>query len=234
METPASSQKLNPLNFDLRSVDTDSAIDALRKYLSITEAQMDTVYQAERAAHEADAPNTPDEEERDLHRQIGDYIEQRYEQDLIPAMRYSFVVLVHIVFENQLRRFCTEMQRERRITLSLSDIAGRSPIERSSSYLTKVVGLPVGNLAEWQHLRTGQKIRDAIVHAYGHVDESRDKQDIQQLVAKNGGISIDESGRLALTQEFCENYLASVEKLFFQLFVAVDWYKPQSPPNMAK
>jgi hypothetical protein len=234
METPVSSQKFDPLNIDLRSVDTDSAIDVLRKYLAITESQMDAVYRAERDAHEADAPNTPDEEERDLHWQIGNYIEQRYEQDLVPAMRYSFVVLVHIVFENQLRRFCAEMRRERKITLSLSDIAGKSPIERSSSYLTKAVGLPVANLAEWQHLRTVQKIRDCIVHAYGHVNESRDKQDIQQLVAKNSGISIDESGRLALAEVFCENYLCAVEKLFSQLFVAVGWHKPQASPNTAQ
>jgi len=234
VETPASSQKFDPLNIDLRSVDTDSAIDALRKYLAITEAQMEAVYRAERDAHEADARNTSDEEERDLHWQIGNYIEQRYEQDLIPAMRYSFVVLVHIVFENQLRRFCAEMQKECKLTLSLSDIAGKSPIERSSSYLTKVVGLVVGNLAEWQHLRTVQKIRDCIVHAYGHIDESRDKQEIQQLAAKNSGISIDESGRLALTKVFCENCLSSVEKLFSQLFLAVGWYKPQASPNMAQ
>src|ERR1700720_274561 len=174
MEKMATSQTVDILDMNLRSVDTASAISGLRKYLELTETQMEKVYRSELEAHASGTPKNADEEDRDLHWQIGNLLEQEFEQDLIPAMRYSFIVLVHIVFESHLRRFCADVQNERKIALSLSDIAGKSPVERSSTYLTKVLGLPVGNLQEWQHLRTVQKIRDCIVHAYGHVKESRD------------------------------------------------------------
>jgi hypothetical protein len=220
---------IDPLAVDLRAVDVESAISSLRKYLEIIETQMEQVFRAERTAHGAGAPTGDDDYERDVHRQVGQDLELRYTEELIPAMRYSFVVLVHIVFESELRKFCSSMGKERNSALSLSDISGKSPIERSCTYLTKVLGLPVGNLAEWQHLRSVQKVRDCIVHAYGHVNESRDKRDIERISDQNCGLGVGYSGRMTLTRQFCEDYVSSVEKLFYRLFFAVGWYTIKAP-----
>jgi hypothetical protein len=214
------------LDFDMRTVDADSAISALREYLSIAETQMAKVRDDELANHEASTPKSGDEDEYDLHCQIGYHLQRHYDEDLFPAMRYSFVVLVHIIFENHLRAFCAEIQKDRGIAMSLSDVNGK-PIERARTFLTKLAALPVGDLPAWQQLRNIQKVRDCIVHAYGHVSELHndgDRKSIEQLVNQNIGITIDETGRLMVDKVFCEWCLSSLEALFHGLFTAVGWY----------
>ena len=91
------------LHIDLRPVDILRAIGGLEKYLDVMEAQMEEVRRIERHTLELQHPADADEEEHQLHWNELNYLDDLYERDLQPAMRYSFVVLVHIVFESQLR-----------------------------------------------------------------------------------------------------------------------------------
>ena len=215
---------MNSHLLDLRPVDTQHAISALRKYLEVMEAQMGEVQRCERVVLEGERPKGADEEEDRIFRDREDALEQLFEQDLIPAMRYSFVVLMHTVFETRLRAFCSNMQTERSIPITLLDVHG-SPIERACTYLSKLAALPVANFPEWQHLRTFQKVRNCIVHDYGYVTESgnRKEKKIRALVRQNIGIAIDDYGRLALTKAFCEQYLTHVDTFFGNLFRASGW-----------
>src|SRR5437899_961186 len=138
----------DPFSADFRSFDTASIIEELRNYLQITETQMEKVFQAEKQAHDTGFPKRATQEDYDFHCQLGDLLERRFEEDLIPAMRYSFVVLVHIVFENHLRRFCSEIRKDKNLPLPLSKIIGDS-IEKSHTYLSKLAGFSVENLPEW-------------------------------------------------------------------------------------
>jgi len=214
---------LDILKVDLRSVDTEHAISALRKYLEVMEAQMEEVHRCERVTLDAERPHSGDEEEDwQLFLNQKQALEDLFEQDLAPAMRYSFVVLMHTVFETRLRAFCADIQRDRGIRVSLADIRG-SPIDQARTYLAKLAALGIADFPEWQHLRTVQKVRDCIVHAYGYVAESRTEKEIRQLVSQNIGLTIDDNGRLALTKTFCDEYLSCLARLFHSLFRAVGW-----------
>ena len=76
---------------------------------------------------------------------------------------------------------------------------------------------------EWEQLRTLQKIRDCIVHAYGRVKDSRDETFLHELAAKGIGISIGHDGRLRVGKPFCQQQLVNLQNLFKHLFKAVGW-----------
>ena len=213
---------LDILNLDLRPVDTERAISALRKYLAVMEVQIQEVRRSERAAIETDRPQNGDDEDLQLFWNQQQALEDLFDRDLCPAMRYSFIVLLHTVLETRLRAFCREVQRERSIPVTLGDLRG-SPIDQACTYLGKLAALGVGNLPDWQQLRTIQKVRDCIVHAYGYVAESRNEKDIRQLASQNMNLTIDGDGRLAPTRTFCEECLSCLERLFHSLFVAAEW-----------
>src|ERR1035437_337800 len=124
---------MNSHTLDLRPVDTQHAISALRKYIEVMEAQMEEVQHCEHVVLEGERPKGADEEEDKIFRDREDALERLFEQDIIPAMRYSFVVLMHTVFEARLRAFCSNMQTERSIPITFSDLYG-SPIERARTY----------------------------------------------------------------------------------------------------
>jgi hypothetical protein len=207
---------------DTRPADTQHAISALRKYLEITEAQIVEVHRCELVALEARRPPNGDEEDMRLFSDEKNGLEELFEQDLTPAMRYSFVVLMHTVFETHLRAFCQEMRQERAIPIALGDVNG-SPIEKAQTYLTKLAAIQVGGFPQWQHLRTLQTVRDCIVHAYGYISESKDEGvEIRKLAKQKIGIA-DNYGRLALTKEFCEQCLVYLDEFFHSLFQAAGW-----------
>ena len=91
------------VHIDLRSVDILRAIGGLEKYLSVMEAQLEEVHRIERHTLALQHPSDADKGKHDAHLQELDYLDDLYERDLQPAMRYSFVVLVHIVFDTQIR-----------------------------------------------------------------------------------------------------------------------------------
>ena len=84
-------------------MDTQHALSVLRGYIDVVEPQMEEVLRCERIALDAQAPEQPDEEDIQLFRNEQQALEDFFERDLIPTMRYSFVVFIHIVFETRLR-----------------------------------------------------------------------------------------------------------------------------------
>jgi hypothetical protein len=91
-----------------------TSISALRKFLEIMEAQLEEVHRCERVVLEGERPTSGDEEDHNLFSNQQNAMEELFEQDLTPAMRYSFIVLMHIVFETRLRAFCADNLRSDR------------------------------------------------------------------------------------------------------------------------
>ena len=182
------------LGFDTRSFETQHAVSVLQKYHDVMEAQIEEVLRCERVALVAERPENADEEDLQIFWSQQNYLEELFEHDLIPAMRYSFVVLMHIVFETRLGAFCSALQREREIAIAPNDLAG-SAIDQARTYRTKLAHIPIGDVLEWQHLRRIQKIRNCIVHAHGFVAESgkEDEKYLRQLAKQNIGVAINES-----------------------------------------
>jgi hypothetical protein len=112
------------IHIDLRGYETVHTISALQKYVEIMEQQMPIVQALELATLDAQRPAGDDEEEQAVLLQERSYLEGLFEDDLIPTMRYSFVVFVHTILESQLRAFCAAMKHERGVALSLPEIRG--------------------------------------------------------------------------------------------------------------
>ncbi len=205
------------LHIDLRPVDILRAIGGLEKYLDLVEAQFEEVHRIERHTLELQRPADADDW-NELN-----YLDDLYERDLKPAMRYSFVVLVHIVFETQLRDFCSRIQRDLKLPeIAVTDLRGGA-IDQALIFLTRLAGIRAQDFPEWQQLRTLQKVRDCIIHAYGHVAESRDEKFLRCLATQGDAVSIDDEGRITVTKAFCERQLITLRTLFNRLFLCVGW-----------
>ena len=207
---------------DLRTVDTMHALSALSKYLDVTETQMAAAEQEEMEALKREQPADGDDDDWARWSQLQDYTVSLYEEDLRPAMRYSFVVFLQIVLETRLARFCSSIQQERQLPLKESELRGSS-LDRAKTFLVKLAGMPLATPPAWNKLRDLQKVRDCIVHANGYVAESRDKKDLEGLAGTGLGMSIDDCGRLAISKDFCVFGLSQVEELFRDLFKAAGW-----------
>lgn len=179
---------------------------------------MPVVQTCELASIEAKRPTVRDEEEDSLYSQEINYLEQMFEEDLFPTMRYSFVVFLHTVFETRLRGFCVGVQRQRKLPVGLTDLHG-SPIDQASIYLRKLVGISVTEFPEWMHLRRFQDVRDCIVHSYGYLNPQNNKHEcIRRFASKAEGISITSADRICLSRMFCEQHLANIAAFFNHLF----------------
>jgi hypothetical protein len=201
------------------------AISALRMYLDLMEQQMPIVQTCELASLEAERPAGNDEEEQSRHWNEVNYVEQLFEEDLFPTMRYSFVVFLHTVFESRLRSFCIGMQQERKLPISLTDL-NRSGVDQAKTYLTKLVGVAVGKFEEWAALRRFQDVRDCIVHQYGYLGTNDSKHEqIRQIAHTSDGITITSDDRIHLSRAFCEQHLTNVESFFKRLVAAGDLAK---------
>ncbi|SRR6266568_1499824 len=211
------------IHIDFRPMDTLHALSVLRGYIDVVEPQMEEVLRCERIALDATAPEPADEVDIQLFRNEQQALEDFFERDLIPTMRYSVVVFIHIVFETRLRSFCAAMQRERNIRLALGDIGG-SAIEQARTYLSKLVGVAVGEYPEWSKLRSLQYVRDCIVHSYGYVDSDDDRsKHLRHLATQDIGLSISEDDRLLLSKSFCDQHVAHLSQLFNRLFAFAGW-----------
>lgn len=213
----------DPLDVRIDAVPILCAIDGLGKYLGVTEAQMEKIWHVERHTLESQPPSRDQDEHGQRCNELNN-VDDVYENELYPAMRYSFIVLQHIITETQLRSFCSKIQSERHVPVGVTDLKG-SAIDQTRTFLTKLAGVSVQAFPdkEWENLRTVQKIRDCVVHAYGRVKDSRDEAFLRRLAANDSGVSIDQQGRLLVRKVFCEQQLANLRSLFERLFEAVGW-----------
>src|SRR5436309_3631613 len=109
----------DPLAMQSRAIDALCAIDGLGKYLSVTEAQMEEVWHIERHTLES-RPPARDEVEHQQRWHDLNHLDRAYEAGLYPAMRYSFIVLMHIFTETRLRSFCSDIQSERHVPVGIA------------------------------------------------------------------------------------------------------------------
>ena len=211
-------------DFDLRPFGTQQAISSLRKYFAIMETQMEQVFRMERTAFEATRLQDDDEVEISVfHQQLG-FLEDAFDKELFPTMRYSFVVFIHTILETHLQAFCNDLKGELKLAIALSDLRG-SPIDQANIYLSKIAGLSISSFTEWQHLRTLQKIRDCIVHVHGYVNNGSSKRNafLRCMANRNKGVTLNDDSRLILTKEFCEQQLTYLDDFFRAIFGAAGW-----------
>lgn len=207
------------INWDVHRWETDFAFSSLKDYLKMAESQFEAVRDMERARTDLTTPAGLSED--DYHEWHSDYqaqvlfFEERYERDFPSKIRYSFIVLLHIVLEERLRATCNEIQKRRNLTISEKDLRG-AQFERVKTFLKKIAEINYDNQTGWQELKDLQMIRDCIVHTNGRIEESRDKKHIYDLCKKQIGIS-DAEGSLVVDKAYCLCALEAISALFNDL-----------------
>ena len=211
------------LNFDLRPVDTRHTLSAIRKYLQIMEEQMPTIESKELSDLEAERPTSGCEEEYSIFSSIVSHTENLFEEDIIPTMRYSFVVFLHTVFETRLRSLCDDVKQEKGIPISVSELRG-SAIDQARDYLSKLADIQVGSYGEWNSLRDFQKIRDCIVHSYGFVSSGeRGGKAVERIIEGSSELTLNHRRRICPTRGFCLRQLEAVEAFLNRLMADMGW-----------
>lgn len=187
------------------------------------EGQMPRLQAIELASLEAQLAEPKSEEDRDNNSAEIGYLDRLFDEDLIPMMRYSFIVFLHTTLETHLRSFCLAMKKERQLPLGASDLSG-NPLEQAKNYLTKLVGIKVGEFPQWSELKQYQRVRDCIVHHYGYLAAENSKhEDIRKWSKTNTGLQITASHRLNPSIDFCRGMLRSIDTFFRDIFVAAGW-----------
>lgn len=204
------------INWDIHRWDTEFAFSNLGDYLELIEGQFDGLREKEQKQIPQNPPaGLSDEKFAEWQSDIM-FFEQRYYHDFPSIIRYSFVVQLHILLETRLKASCDEISKRRDLELKESDFKG-SPIERVSTFLEKVIKLPVKEHITWKWLKDLQKVRDCIVHANGQIEMSRDKKYLNELCNKRIGLSV-EAGTLMIERNYCEKSLEMINSFFQNLF----------------
>jgi hypothetical protein len=204
------------LDWDIHKWETEFAFDSLAEYLDMIEGQYKNVRELEGNRISKNPPAGLSEEEYAEWQSEVQFLEARYEKDFPSKIRYSFVILLYIVFETRLRAACDEISKRRSLELRESDLKGAS-IERAKAFLKKVAKLPSGDQMIWQWLSDFQKVRDCIVHTNGRIEESRDKDRLNHLCNENVGLS-SEAGSLMIERHYCTKMLEIAKSYFRHLF----------------
>jgi len=204
---------------DFFRIDTSNLLDGLSEYLEQLEAQIPAIQTNELKRLEAWAESEAvDPGEYDA---AFDETRWTYDYFLPRSVRYSFVVLLYIVLENQLGLLCEEIRKRRNLNLQVTDFAGGGT-KRTRKYLEKVVGI---KSIDWEMVEDLSKVRNCIVHTLGKVELSRDKERLNQLAQENIGISISndeyaDGGVILITPEYCALSLKNIRRLFDTIFDA--------------
>lgn len=112
------------IRWDMHRWETEHDLDNYRDYMVMSEDQFNKVCKAEEARI---LRGFPSEEEL----QVEHYLfEERFKKDFPSKIRYSFVVLLQIIFEMRLKAACDEISKRKGLLLKESELKGAS-IERA-------------------------------------------------------------------------------------------------------
>jgi hypothetical protein len=121
---------------------------------------------------------------------------------------------IHAFLEKELASICLWFKSKGKHTEDPRD----SGIGDSKDYLKKVccIAFP-SNSQEWREIKDYQHVRRAIVHNHGALpSESKRRASVLQFAARHPSLKI-EDGQIIVAKEFCEEFLATVERFFDQV-----------------
>lgn len=195
-------------------------LNGLANYLAIMDAQV-TRIEAEQAEElKEDLETLPDSWSETDKISFVQWREHQYQQFIntfAESFRYSFIVLIWLVIEDELKRVCVEVQHRKGIVPQQWQSKG--VISQCKNVLKDVAGISFQNIAYWSNIRDLQKVRDCIVHTSGFVNSSRDKIYLIRLAEGENHLQIDDyDGRLRITNEFCKSAVQSTIDFFTEVF----------------
>jgi len=214
---------LSRIDFESHYYITESheRLNGLINYLAIMDTQVEhiEIEQSEQLKKDLETiPNSWSDSDQYSFIQWRENEYQQFKSTFAESFRYSFIVLVWLVVEDELKRVCIEIQRRKE--LAPQKWKSNGVFVQCKEILKKVAGVSVENVAHWSSICDLQKIRDCIVHTSGFVNDSRDKDYLKKLVeGKRFNLQIDDyDGRLRITTEFCKLAVQSTTEFFAEIF----------------
>lgn len=209
------------IDIDWHRAETIWLLDDLLDYLDTLEKELGNSKERDLARIRAFYCREDDEPERST--ELYDHY-QRFEHRLPSMLRYSFIVLLFILFEDRAKSLCLEIKkRNSSILIDLGELKGGA-VERVKLFLTKVIVIFSTDSVHWKKLEILQKVRDCIVHTNGFFNDSRDREFLDQLIRKNIGINCLNQ-RLEIEKRFCQSILEDTISFFNNVYDAAG-FKP--------
>ena len=136
------------------------------------------------------------------------------------ALRDSLFINLFTLIESELKRVCI-LQREKRsdISLSLSDIADKSEIDRCKKYLLKVLKSEFSfSNKEWSNIKNYQILRNCIIHHNGNISnlDKKRKEELIKFINDNSNLSLYKDF-VFIERGFIEEVIKTIEDFFSNL-----------------
>jgi hypothetical protein len=209
------------------------AVHAARRYIQLMEAQLSQAHSDERfvALERYRAIANPDQSDYEAYVGI---VDQTFEEDFRPIMRFTTVVHLFMIFETYVSRHISEIQASRN-----ADREVLKKLRKKNTDLVEAVESYFRNDARllffdgWDELRDLAQLRNCIIHNAGIARDSKHPDRIYRLAARtyNGGhVGIEvlhfegrDAGQpIMIHQQFFAYFLNVLERFFTGLGQAVE------------
>ena len=189
----------------------------LRDYLAIMDAEVARIEAKQSKQLKEDLESIPDSWSGDDQSSYILWRENEYqlfESTFAKSFRYSFIVLVWLVIEDELKRVCIEIQQRK--GLVPRPWKSNGVFDQCKSILKEAAGVSCEKIVHWSNICDLQKIRKCIVHTSGFVEASKDKEYLTKLVKrKQLTLQIDDyDRRLQVSSDFCNQAIQDTTEFF--------------------
>lgn len=140
--------------------------------------------------------------------------------ELLPELVHeTHAILCIVLLEHICRDFVKELAHALQSALTLNDLSG-TVLERFRTFCEKVAHLKFDlSKDDWRLIQGLVAIRNTLIHASGAVENSRDRQIIEDFIAQHGTPEIVD-GRLRLSRATSELYLCALSRFIHKIFSA--------------
>jgi hypothetical protein len=197
--------------------ENNERLKGLGDYLAIMDTQVTRIEAEQAKKLEEDLQSIPDslsDEDQSSYIQWREDEYQLFQSTFAKSFRYSFIVLVWLVIEDELKRVCIEIQQRKGLVPQKWKSNGI--FDQCKSILKEVAGVSIEKIVHWSSICDLQKIRNCIVHTSGFVNASKDKEHLIKLIErKHLSLQLDDyDGRLQVSSEFCNESIQNTSDFF--------------------
>ncbi|WP_332742675.1 hypothetical protein [Hydrogenophaga sp.] len=195
---------------------TRSELEDVRAYARLT-TELILSEARKHEAHVASAVSELSQDEREAYFENNSDTYELLVRRFPNQQQQSLLALAYTVVETRLVGVAKTLLRTGGTGLTLKDLAGDSPFQKSRKVITKVSGLVVQQ-SLWDEVDAYRLIRNAIVHSAGDLGQEPRPLVKQLLLARSTEIQNSEIGGLTVQPTFVFSFLEASEKLFEAVF----------------
>jgi len=167
--------KIGP--FDFRFVEIFHELYAIEDYINSIEAQLPCLIERGKERSQNDRPQNDPFEWQQKEQELYELIEE-----VIPRyFRNPIVVTLWAVFESAIIEISKEIKDQKELSITLDDIRDDF-LDRTKLYYNQILKFPLDvRGASWQHFRKFYRIRNAIAHGNGRLDNIKEPKNRKKI-----------------------------------------------------